>query len=95
MGAQEVFRSEPGVGGATRIGFTIGKAAFAITSRDDAGSDDGLSTLSLLAADFGASFAAIVLYVRNQVTAAQHAPIPAVGISPRRRPVRQPIGVSL
>ncbi|HME26383.1 MAG TPA: hypothetical protein VKI44_34510 [Acetobacteraceae bacterium] len=61
------------MGGATRIGFTIGKAALAITSRDHAGSDDGRSTLSLLAADFGASFAAIVLYVRNPATVAHHA----------------------
>jgi hypothetical protein len=54
------------VGGATRIGFTIGKAGFAITSRDHAGSNDGLSTLSVRAADFGAAFAAIaVVYVRN------------------------------
>ena len=73
MGAQEVFRSEPGVGGVTRIGFTIGKAAFAITSCDHAGPDDDLSPLSQLAADFGASFAAIVVYVRNPATAAQHA----------------------
>ncbi|HEY2616378.1 MAG TPA: VOC family protein [Acetobacteraceae bacterium] len=73
MGAQEVFRSEPGVGGGTRIGFTIGKAGFAITSRDLAGSNDGRSTLSLLAADFGASFAAVVVYVRDPATAAQRA----------------------
>jgi catechol 2,3-dioxygenase-like lactoylglutathione lyase family enzyme len=73
MGAQEVFRSESGMGGATRIGFTIGKAGFAITSRDHAGSNNGRSTLSQLAADFGAQFAAVVVYVRNPATAAQHA----------------------
>lgn len=68
MGAQEVFRSEPGTGESTRIGFTIGNAGFMITSQGNAQVGDGRPTPALLAADFGAAFAAIVLYVQDPVS---------------------------
>jgi catechol 2,3-dioxygenase-like lactoylglutathione lyase family enzyme len=73
MCAREVFRSEPGVGGPTRIGFTIGRAGFTLTSQDRAGSHDGGPVLSRFAADFGAAFAAIVVYVQDPLTAARRA----------------------
>ena len=73
MGAQEMFRSEPTPGGLTRIGFRIGKAGFIITSQDHAEADDGWATPALLAADFGAPFAAIVIYVEDPAGAVQRA----------------------
>ncbi len=73
MGAQEVFRNGRYTGGPARIGFTIGKAGFAITPSDDAGAGDSRPTLSLLAADFGAPFVAVVVYVQDPVIAVQHA----------------------
>lgn len=73
MGAQEDFRSESSVGGPARIGFRIGNASFTITSQDGAGSSDSPPVLAQLAADFGAPFAAIVLYVRDPVASAQRA----------------------
>jgi uncharacterized glyoxalase superfamily protein PhnB len=73
MGAQEVFRSNPGAGAPKRIGFTIGKTQFAITSQDQAQSANSQPTLSLLAADFSATFIAVVVYVRDPVIATQRA----------------------
>ena len=73
MGAQEVFRSHPGAGAPKRIGFTIGKTHFAITSQDEAQPADTQPTLSLLAADFGATFIAVIVYVRDPVIATQRA----------------------
>jgi hypothetical protein len=73
MGAQEVFRSDRCAGGPTRIGFTIGKAGFAINPQDDAGAGGSRPTLSLLAADFDAPFVAVVVYVQDPVIAVQHA----------------------
>ena len=82
MGAQEVFRSEPHAGDPSRIGFTIGKTGFTITSQNYARFGDGQPTLSLLAADLGATFAAIILYVQDPVTAARR----AIDAGSRRRP---------
>jgi uncharacterized glyoxalase superfamily protein PhnB len=73
MGAQEMFRNEAAVGRPRSIGFTIGKAGFMLTSQADAEAGDGQPTLALLAKEFGVSFAAIVLYVRDPMTAAQRA----------------------
>jgi uncharacterized glyoxalase superfamily protein PhnB len=73
MGAEEVFRIVSGAGGPTRIGFTIGKAGFAITSHGPSAADDSRPTLALLATEFGAPFAAVVLYVPNPAGAAQRA----------------------
>jgi uncharacterized glyoxalase superfamily protein PhnB len=73
MGAQEIFRNEAAVGGPRSIGFTIGKAGFMLTSQADTETGDGPPTLVLLAKEFGVSFAAIVLYVRDPNTAAQRA----------------------
>ncbi|HTW72251.1 MAG TPA: VOC family protein [Acetobacteraceae bacterium] len=82
MGAREVFRSEPRTGDPSRIGFTIGKTGFTITSPDNARSGDGRPIASLLAADLGATFAAIVVYVQDPVTAARR----AIDAGSRRRP---------
>ncbi len=73
MGAEEVFRSESDVGGPTRIGITIGKAGFVITSQDAADADGSRPTLALLATEFGEPFAAVVLYVSNPAGAVQRA----------------------
>ena len=73
MGAHEVFRSNPGAGAPNKIGFTIGKTQFAIAPQDRAQSDDNQPTLSRLAAEFGAPFIAVVVYVRDPVIAAQRA----------------------
>jgi uncharacterized glyoxalase superfamily protein PhnB len=73
MGAEEMFRSESGVGEPTRIGFTIGKAGFVITSQDASEPNGSRPTLALLATEFGAPFAAVVLYVPNPAGAAQRA----------------------
>ena len=73
MGAREVSRSERRTGGPTAIGFIIGKTSFTMGSQDYAGSADGRPTLSLLAVDRGVTFAAIVLHVQDQATAARHA----------------------
>jgi uncharacterized glyoxalase superfamily protein PhnB len=73
MGAQEVFRSNPGAGAPKRIGFKIGKTQFAIASQDEGQSDNSQHTLSLLAADLGGTFIAVVVYVRDPVIAAQRA----------------------
>ncbi len=73
LGAQEVFRSGLHAGRPSRIGFSIGRTGFTITSQDHAESGDGRPTLSLLAADLGTTFAAIVVYVQDPVTAARRA----------------------
>ena len=73
LGAQEAFRSGPCVEGPTRIGFTIGKLGFAMTSQGRAEVGDRKPTLSLLAADFGATFVAVIVYVRDPTIALQHA----------------------
>jgi uncharacterized glyoxalase superfamily protein PhnB len=73
LGAQEVFRSNPGAGAPKRIGFSIGKTQFAIASRDRAQSADSQPILSLLAADLGATFIAVIVYVPDAVIATQRA----------------------
>jgi uncharacterized glyoxalase superfamily protein PhnB len=73
MGAKEEFRSEPATAGPKRIGFTIGKAGFVVTSQVHAETDDDHPTLALLAKEFGVSFAAIVLYVGDPTTSVQRA----------------------
>jgi hypothetical protein len=73
MAAREVFRSERRTGGPTAIGFSIGKTSVTMGSQDYPGSADGRPTLSLLAADLGVTFAAIVLYLQDPATAARHA----------------------
>lgn len=45
MGAQEIFRTELGSGGPTRIGSAIGKAGFTITPRNHADAGDSRPTL--------------------------------------------------
>jgi uncharacterized glyoxalase superfamily protein PhnB len=73
MGAHELFRHESGVDGPARIGFTIGKTGFMITLRGAAKVDDSRPTLALLAAEFGAPFAAVVLHVEDPTSAVQRA----------------------
>jgi uncharacterized glyoxalase superfamily protein PhnB len=73
MGAAEVFRSESGVGEPTKICVTIGKAGFMITSQRASETDDSRPTLALLATEFGAPFAAVVLYVTNPAGVVQRA----------------------
>jgi PhnB protein len=73
IGAEEVFRSEAGADGPTRIGFTVGKAGFVITSPGPSAAGDRRPTLALLATEFGAPFAAVVLYVPNPAGAVQRA----------------------
>ena len=73
MGAQEIFRTEPGIGRPTKIGFTIGKAGVTITSQGDGEANDCRPTPKLLAAEFGASFAAILLYVQDPASTLQRA----------------------
>ncbi len=73
MGAEEVYRSESGAGGPMRIGFTIGKAGFVITPQGPSAADDSRPTLALLATEFGAPFAAVVLHVPNPGSAVQRA----------------------
>lgn len=96
MGAQEVFRSALGAAGASRIGFTIGRAGFVLVPEHDTATGDDRPTLALLAEDFGASFAAIVLYVQDPSTVVRRAltagsqlqPVAASGTpSYRDRPV--------
>jgi len=73
LGAQEAFRSEPSTGGPSRIGFTLGKAGFTITPQALAEEGDSRPTLALLAAEFGATFAAVVLYVQDPDGVAERA----------------------
>ena len=56
-----------------RIGFSLGEVGFGLVSTTAAWSGDSRLTLSQLAADFGATFVAVVLYVQDPVVAAQHA----------------------
>ncbi len=65
MGAQEVYRRARSSGRPAQIGFTIGKVGFLIAPEGDAEISDSEPTLALLAEEFGATFAAVVLYVQD------------------------------
>jgi uncharacterized glyoxalase superfamily protein PhnB len=73
MGAREVFRIPGDAVAASRIGLTIGKVGFVIMPENDAETGDNRPSLALLAEEFGATFAAIVLYVQDPAAVVRRA----------------------
>jgi hypothetical protein len=73
LGAQEAFRSEHCKGVLATIGFSLGGVGFSLAWATVAQLGASQLTLNRLAADFGATFVAVVLYVQDPVAAARHA----------------------
>lgn len=63
LGARDTSRHEANGGEPVRLGLAVGRVQFTISSQDGAAPDRPL--LSLLAADLGVPFVAIVLHVEN------------------------------
>ncbi len=63
LGAQETSRHETAEGDPVRLGLAIGRVQFTISS--DSGEDADRPLLSVLAADLGVPFVAIILHVEN------------------------------
>ena len=63
LGAQETFRKATHNGELIRLGLAVGKVGFVISSEDEAGAEPPV--LSLLAAEFGAPYVAIILQVKD------------------------------
>ncbi|MGO9544819.1 MAG: VOC family protein [Rhodomicrobium sp.] len=71
LGARDTSRHEANGGEPVRLGLAVGRVQFTISSQDGAAPDRPL--LSLLAADLGVPFVAIVLHVENPDLMAHHA----------------------
>ncbi len=63
FGAEETFRQETDNGKVLRLGFTIGRIGFAISSEDDI--EHKRPLLSSIAGDLGSTFVAIILRVED------------------------------
>ena len=63
LGARETFRKATHNGELIRLGLAVGKVGFVISSEDEAGVEPPV--LSLLAAEFGAPYVAIILQVED------------------------------
>jgi uncharacterized glyoxalase superfamily protein PhnB len=63
LGAQETFRKATHDGELVRFGLAVGKVGFVISSEDEEGAE--APVLSLLAAELGAPYVAIILQVED------------------------------